>query len=96
MIHMNTQRQIDELQSRQLELRALMAASDARAAKCFKTGTSFRDTYPDDFLRYQDANEQYNRNQLTLARLEAVREAEREREQVAEQVCENPDTPCSN
>ena len=33
---METQQQINELQSRQLELRAIMASSDERAAKCFK------------------------------------------------------------
>ena len=33
---METQRQIDILESRQLELRAVMAKSDDRAAKCIK------------------------------------------------------------
>lgn len=57
---METQQQINELQSRQLELRAIMASSDERAAKCFKNGTSFRETYPDDFARYEAANAEYN------------------------------------
>ncbi len=35
-----------------------MASSDERAAKCFKNGTSFRETYPDDFARYQEANDE--------------------------------------
>ena len=73
---METQQQINELQSRQLELRAIMASSDERAAKCFKNGTSFRETYPDDFARYEAANAEYNRNEQTLAKLEATREAE--------------------
>ena len=64
---METQQQINELQSRQLELRAIMASSDERAAKCFKNGTSFRETYPDDFARYEAANAEYNRNEQTLA-----------------------------
>lgn len=38
---METQQQINELQSRQLELRAIMASSDERAAKCFKTERRF-------------------------------------------------------
>ncbi|WP_418991850.1 hypothetical protein [Alistipes sp.] len=63
--------QINELQSRQLQLRAIMASSDDRAAKCVKTGLSFRETYPDDFVRYQAANDEYNRNEQTLAELEA-------------------------
>lgn len=75
---METQHQINALQSRQLELRAVMAQSDDRASKCFKSGVSFRETYPEDFARYQAANEEYNANEITLAGLEeqAVREAE--------------------
>lgn len=73
---METQQQINELQSRQLELRAIMASSDERAAKCFKNGTSFRETYPDDFARYEAANAEYNRNETTLAKLKAKRAEE--------------------
>lgn len=73
---METQQQINELQSRQLELRAIMASSDERAAKCFKNGTSFRETYPDDFARYESANIEYNQNELKLAELEAELKAE--------------------
>lgn len=73
---METQQQINELQSRQLELRAIMASSDERAAKCFKNGTSFRETYPDDFARYEAANAEYNRNEQTLAELKAKRAEE--------------------
>lgn len=72
------QKRIDTLQSRQLTLRAIMASSDERAAKCNKTGASFRETYPRDFARYQEANDEYNRNELTLAELEAERMAQRE------------------
>ena len=79
---METQQQINELQSRQLELRAIMASSDERAAKCFKNGTSFRETYPDDFARYAE----YNRNEQTLAKLEATREAERAEEEQAHNI----------
>ncbi len=70
------QKRIDALQSRQLALRAIMASSDERAAKCFKNGTSFRETYPDDFARYQEANAEYNRNEMTLAELEVERKEE--------------------
>lgn len=73
---METQQKINELQSRQLELRAIMASSDERAAKCFKNGTSFRETYPDDFARYESANIEYNQNELKLAELEAELKAE--------------------
>lgn len=59
-----------------------MAASDERAAKCMKTGTSFRETYPEDFAQYEAANAEYNGNELVLAELQATREAEREAEEV--------------
>jgi hypothetical protein len=78
---METQQQINELQSRQLELRAIMASSDERAAKCVKNGTSFRETYPEDFAQYEAANAEYNDNELVLAELQATREAEREAEE---------------
>lgn len=77
---METQQKINELQSRQLALRAIMAASDERAAKCMKTGASFREAYPDDFAQYEAANAEYNDNELMLAELQATREAEREEE----------------
>ena len=73
---METQQKINELHSRQLELRAIMASSDERAAKCVKNGTSFRETYPDDFARYESANIEYNQNELKLAELEAELKAE--------------------
>lgn len=71
---------IDALQSRQLTLRAIMASSDERAAKCMKTGVSFRETYPDDFARYEAANAEYNRNELALAALIESFEAQQEEE----------------
>lgn len=77
---METQQKINELQSRQLALRAIMASSDDRAAKCVKNGVSFRETYPDDFAQYEAANAEYNENEQTLSELEAIREAEREEE----------------
>ena len=49
---METQQQINELQSRQLELRAIMASSDERAAKCFKNGTSFRGMFHETTFRF--------------------------------------------
>lgn len=76
---MELQQQINALESRQLELRAVMASSDERASKCFKSGVSFHETYPEDSARYEAANAEYNANELTLAELrsEAEREAER-------------------
>ena len=58
---METQRQIDTLESRQLELRA---------------GLDFRATYPLDYEEYEAANAEYNANEKTLAELRARRAEE--------------------
>ena len=73
---METQQQINNLESRQLELRAIMAKSDDRAAKCIKSGLDFRATYPLDYEEYEAANAEYNRNEQTLAELKAKRAEE--------------------
>lgn len=78
---METQHQIDNLESRQLELRAIMAQSDDRAIKCFKQGISFEHTYPEDYAQYEVANAEYNKNKQTLARLKAKRAEERAAEE---------------
>lgn len=70
---METQQRINNLESRQLELRAIMAKSDDRAAKCIKSGLDFRATYPLDYEEYEAANAEYNRNEQTLAELKAKR-----------------------
>lgn len=91
---MDIQQQINAMQSRQLELRAIMAQSDDRASKCFKSGVPFRDTYPEDFARYEAANAEYNANEITLAGLqaEAAREAEMEALQPPVEILPEPDT----
>lgn len=66
---MDTQQQINQLQSRQLELLAIMTRSDDHATKCIKTGLPFQETYPQDFDDYQAANEEYNANEATLETL---------------------------
>lgn len=73
---METQQQINTLQSRQLELLAIMARSDDHAAKCRKMGLKFWETYPKDFDDYQAANEEYNANEAALAKLISQRSAE--------------------
>lgn len=91
---MNIQQKINRVQSRQLELRAIMAESDERASKCFKSGVSFRETYPEDSARYEAANEEYNANEITLAGLqaEAEREAELEALQPPVEIFPEPET----
>lgn len=73
---METQQQINILESRQLELRAIMTQSDDRAIKCFKKGISFEHTYPEDYAQYEAVNAEYNKNEQTLARLKAKRAEE--------------------
>lgn len=73
---METQQQINILESRQLELRAVMAKSDDRAAKCSKSGLDFRATYPLDYEEYEAGNAEYNKNEQTLAELKAKRAEE--------------------
>lgn len=91
---MDIQQQINAMQSRQLELRAIMAQSDDRASKCFKSGVSFRETYQVDFARYEAANEEYNANEITLAGLQAkaTREAELEALQPPVEILPEPET----
>lgn len=83
---METQQQINILESRQLELRAIMAKSDDRAAKCSKSGLDFRATYPLDYEEYEAANAEYNRNEQALAELKA----KRAEELAAEETVMNP------
>lgn len=66
---MEIQQKINALESRQLELHAIMSSSDDRAAKCMKMGVQFRETDPEDFAQYEAANAEYNRNEVTLASL---------------------------
>ena len=63
------QEQINALESRQLELQAKMASTDAHAAKCVKQGKKFSTQYPDEYAEYLEANEEYNRNEEALAEL---------------------------
>lgn len=83
---METQQRINILESRQLELRAIMAKSDDRAAKCIKSGLDFRATYPLDYEEYEAANAEYNRNEQALAELKA----KRAEELAAEETVMNP------
>lgn len=62
----NLQEQINVLESRQLELLAIMSSSDAHAAKCIKLGLSFQEEYPEEFAAYKAAREEYNSNEGEL------------------------------
>lgn len=66
---MTTLEKINEIERRQLELRAVMQRSDEHALKCFKSGLDFKTTYPQDWQSYEAARQEYNENELVLAEL---------------------------
>lgn len=66
---MTKQEQLNALESRQLELQAIMEKSDAHASKCSKLGLKFNQEYPDDLAEYQAANTEYNTNETVLETL---------------------------
>lgn len=72
------QEQINALESRQLELQAIMEKSDAHASKCSKLGLKFNQEYPDDLAEYQAANAEYNTNESRIRALKAEIAAEPE------------------
>ena len=77
---MTTLEKINEIERRQLELRAVMQRSDEHALKCFKSGLDFRTTYPQDWQFYEAARQEYNENELVLAELHGQWEQEKEEE----------------
>ena len=85
------QEQINVLESRQLELQAKMASTDAHAAKCVKQEKKFSTQYPDEYAEYLEANEEYNRNEKALAELYAQRDAEAAVEHVEPNDGEQPE-----
>lgn len=77
---MTTLEKINEIERRQLELRAVMQRSDEHALKCFKSGLDFRETYPQDWQSYEAARQEYNENELVLAELYEQWEQEKDEE----------------
>lgn len=55
-----------------LKLQSIMRESDAHAVKCQKLNLNFSETYPDDFKRYEEAREKYNKMELELIELEKI------------------------
>lgn len=80
---MAKQEQLNALESRQLELQAIMEKSDAHASKCSKLGLKFNQEYPDDLAEYQAANAEYNTNESRIKALKAEIAAEPEPEHAA-------------
>lgn len=77
---METVERINELERRQLELRATMQKSDEHALKCFKSNLDFRTMYPEEWNEYEAAREEYNVNEEQLKSLYEQWESEKEKE----------------
>lgn len=73
---MTTIERINEIERRQLELRAVMQRSDEHALKCFKSGLNFQETYPEDWTSYETARKEYNENETALSELYVQMDAE--------------------
>ena len=76
--------------TRQIELKKIMASSDAYAAKCAKLGLSFKETYPEKYNEYTQANDEYNRNQIEMAPLLEKEQQERKERilKIKRDICE--------
>lgn len=59
-----------------LRLQSVMRDSDAHAVKCQKLNLNFSKTYPEDFKRYEQAREEYNKVEQELIELEQIEVAE--------------------
>lgn len=81
---MEKREQLNTLESRQLELQAIMASSDAHAAKCVKLGKKFSTQYPKEFEAYEAANEEYNQNESVIAELKAELASEEAEQDLSE------------
>jgi len=77
---MDKQSELNKMEGRQLELLSQMRASDAHSSKCQKLGLVFSETYPLDYAAYEEANAEYNANELKVNELE--KEIEEENEQL--------------
>ena len=72
MTRQEQQEAITRLTEEQISLRAIMAESDAHAAKCIKLGKTFKKEYPEEYEQYETARERYNAIDGELTALEAA------------------------
>jgi conjugal transfer/entry exclusion protein len=67
---MNKHEELKQKQARMVELRTIMASSDAHAAKCAKLDKKFQTQYPEDYAAYVAANEEYQAVEQRVKELE--------------------------
>lgn len=60
MTREDKQSALQRIAERKMALQATMAESDAHAAKCMKMGLTFREEYPEEYVSYEAAREEYN------------------------------------
>lgn len=77
---MSKRNQLEQLQARQVELQTIMARSDAHAAKCIKLGKKFSTEYPEEKIAYEEANTEYNANEVLMSELESAIASEEDSE----------------
>ena len=68
--------QLNSLESRQLELYAIMKSSDEHMLSCIKQGEDFSKKYPDEKATHAAAREEYNKNEDEIANIRLQLEAE--------------------
>lgn len=85
---MNKHEELKQKQARMVELRTIMASSDAHAAKCAKLGKKFQTQYPEDYAAYVAANEEYQAVEQRVKELEF--EISLEEEPTSEATVEEP------
>ena len=69
MIRSEIDARIQALNEQQLQLTSIMSQSDAHASKCIKLGLNFAESYPEDYVVYTKAREQYNDNEEEIKEL---------------------------
>lgn len=81
---MSTQENISALESRQLELHAIIESFTPHAIRCAILSKKFSAQYPEEYAAFIAADEELSANELTLAELRAAREAEAEMPETTE------------
>lgn len=64
------QERINELESRNLELKNIIQESNSKALNCYKEGKKFSTTFPDEYAAFKAAEEELQKN---LAEIKALR-----------------------
>lgn len=87
------QKRINELESRNLELKNIIQESNAKALNCYKEGKKFSTTFPDEYAEFKAAEAELEKN---LAEIESLREEiAAEAEEVSHEMPEEHEAPAA-